>query len=356
VPALACAFARIRRQFRDYECNPREQSADKARKCGAGCGARIRRRGQCTRAIFFFAVAARIRAGAGARNFAARRRVSARLLLAFGFGYVAARLARRLSPAGDWRIVGTGRAAAADDGVARAVFRRDAPLDPALVRRATHVLVSIPPDEAGDPAFAVHAADLAAAPGLAWLGYLSTTGVYGDHGGAWVDEAAECRAGHARSRARLAAEAAWLDLAAGRGVPSHIFRLAGIYGPGRSALDEVRAGRARRIDKPGHVFSRIHVDDIVAVLAASMARPRPGAVYNVADDAPAPGHDVVAEAARRLGLALPPLVPYAEAAAGLSPLARSFYSECRRVANGRVKRELGVSLAAPDFRAGLALC
>jgi nucleoside-diphosphate-sugar epimerase len=278
-------------------------------------------------------------------------------LLAFGFGYVAGHLARRLAADGRARIVGTGRAPApAAGGIARATFRRDAPLEPALLADATHVLVSIPPDAAGDPVFDAHAADLAAARHLAWLGYLSTTGVYGDHEGAAVDEAAELRAAQPRSRARLAAEAAWLDLAAARGVPAHVFRLAGIYGPGRSALDDLVAGRARRLDKPGHVFSRIHVDDIVGVLAASMARPRPGAIYNVADDAPAPGHDVVAEAARRLGRAPPPLVPYAEAAASLSPLAREFYAESRRVANGRIKRELGVSLAAPDFRAGLARC
>lgn len=285
--------------------------------------------------------------------------MSDRTLLCFGFGYVAAHLARRLG-AGWGRVVGTARAPAsvldAADGVARRIFSRDEPLDGETVAAATHVLVSIPPDAAGDPARDAHGDALAASPRLAWLGYLSTTGVYGDHGGALVDESAELRAAGARGRARLAAERLWLDLADRRGLPAHVFRLAGIYGPGRSALDDLVAGRARRLDKPGHVFSRIHVEDIVQALAASMARPRPGAIYNLADDAPAPGHEVVAEAARRLGRPAPPLVPYAAAEPALSAMAREFYAESRRVANGRLKRELGVVLSAPSFREGLARC
>jgi nucleoside-diphosphate-sugar epimerase len=191
-----------------------------------------------------------------------------------------------------------------------------------------------------------HAADLAALR-PAWVGYLSTTGVYGDRAGGWVDEASALTPAGERGRRRVAAEAGWRAL----GLPLHIFRLAGIYGPGRSALDSVRAGKAQRIDKPGQVFSRIHVDDIAAVLDASIARPYPGAIYNVCDDDPAPPQDVIAYACALLGRAPPPLVPFDQAA--LSPMARSFYGESKRVSNRRIKDELGVRLRFPDYRAGL---
>src|SRR5205085_11847732 len=184
----------------------------------------------------------------------------------------------------------------------------------------THVLVSIPPDAAGDPALQQHAEDIAALPGLRWLGYLSTTGVYGNRDGGWVDESAELRPSGERGRRRAAAEAGWLDLWRRYGVPVHVFRLAAIYGPGRSPFAALRSGAARRIDQPGQVFSRIHVDDLASVLVASIARRRPGAVYNVCDDKPAPPGDVVAHAAELLGLPAPPLVPFA--AAGLSAMAR----------------------------------
>jgi nucleoside-diphosphate-sugar epimerase len=176
--------------------------------------------------------------------------------------------------------------------------------------------------------------------------------VYGDRAGGWVDEASECRPVNERSRNRLAAERAWLAWGARVGVPVHVFRLAGIYGPGRSALDTVRAGRAQRIIKAGQVFSRIHVADIVAVLRASIDRPSGGAVYNVCDDEAAPPQDVVAHACGLLGVTPPPEVPIAEAE--LSPMARSFYGESKRVRNERIKSELGVRLAYPDYRAGLA--
>jgi nucleoside-diphosphate-sugar epimerase len=181
-----------------------------------------------------------------------------------------------------------------------------------------------------------------------WVGYLSTTGVYGDTGGAWVDEAAPLRAGQERGRARIAAEAAWRAT----GLPVHIFRLAGIYGPGRGPFEKVRDGTARRIVKPGQYFSRIHVDDIAQVLAASIARPDPGAVYNVCDDAPVAPEEVLLHAADLLGLPPPPEVAYAEAE--MTPMARSFYAESRRVRNDRIKRDLGVRLHFPDYRAGLA--
>ena len=179
------------------------------------------------------------------------------------------------------------------------------------------------------------------------MGYLSTTGVYGDRQGGWVEETDPPAPGNARSRWRLEAEAAWLA----SGLPVNVFRLAGIYGPGRSAFDRLREGRAQRVVKAGQVFSRIHVDDIAAALSASMARPDPGRVYNVADDLPAPAWEVIAYAAELLGMPAPPEVALEDA--GLSPMARSFWEESRRVSNRRLREELGVTLAYPDYRAGL---
>ncbi|HZB92756.1 MAG TPA: SDR family oxidoreductase, partial [Stellaceae bacterium] len=275
-------------------------------------------------------------------------------LFCFGLGYSAGFLARDLAAEG-WRIAGTSRDGAAGAGgfpVRR--FTRGAPLaDPAAaLSGTTHLLVSVPPDEEGDSVLDEHGPDIAALPGLAWVGYLSTTGVYGDRGGGWVDETSALIPTGERGRRRVAAEAGWLALHHRAGLPVHVFRLAGIYGPGRSALDTVREGRARRIDKPGQVFSRIHVADLVAVLRASMARPDPGAVYNVADDDPAPPEAVIAEACRLLGAPLPPLVPFADA--GLTPMARSFYDDNKRVSNRRIKEALGVRLLYPGYRDGLA--
>jgi nucleoside-diphosphate-sugar epimerase len=183
------------------------------------------------------------------------------------------------------------------------------------------------------------------------VGYLSTTGVYGDRDGGWVDESSALKPTGERGRRRLAAEAAWLELHRRARLPVHIFRLAGIYGPGRSALDAVRAGRAQRIDKPGQVFSRIHVADIVQVLRASMARPDPGAIYNLCDDDPAPPEAVIAFACELLGVPKSPLVPFAEAR--LSEMARSFYADNKRVSNRRIKEQLGVRLAYPSYKDGL---
>lgn len=205
---------------------------------------------------------------------------------------------------------------------------------------------------AGDPVLALHGAAIAAAPRLQWVGYLSTTGVYGDTGGAKVDETAPLNPSNARSRYRVEAEAAWLAFGQTHGVAVHVFRLAGIYGPGRSALDKVRAGHARRIDLPGHAFSRIHVDDIAAVLRASMAAPDAGRVYNVCDDEAAPGGDVVSFACDLLGAPPPPLVALADAE--LSAMAHSFYNDNRRISNARMTRELGVTLRYPTYREGLA--
>jgi nucleoside-diphosphate-sugar epimerase len=274
-------------------------------------------------------------------------------LFCFGLGYSAGHLARALAGDG-WRIAGTSREGAASaDGIAIQRFTRSVPLaDPAAaLAGATHLLVSMPPDAEGDPLLAEHAHDIAALRGLRWVGYLSTTGVYGDRGGDWVDEASALAPSGERGRRRVAAEAGWLDLYRRRGVPVHLFRLAGIYGPGRSALDTVRQGRAQRIDKPGQMFSRIHVADLVAVLRASMARPDPGAIYNVCDDDPAPPEAVVAYACTLLGVDPPPLVPFDQAE--LSPMARSFYDDNKRVSNRRIKQALGVRLAYPSYREGL---
>ncbi len=288
-------------------------------------------------------------------------------LLCFGLGYCARRAAARLLSAG-WRVRGTTRDPAADPGVDPErwppgvevlPFTRGRPLPREAWEGVTHVLASVPPDEAGDPVVAMHRDDLAAA-GLVWAGYLSSTAVYGDRAGAWVDARIDARidasagpspAPGARGEARLAAERAWQGLLPG--VPVHVLRLAGIYGPGRSALDAVRAGRARRIDRPGHVFSRIHVDDVVEALLASIARPTPGAVFDLADELPAPQHEVVAFACELLGAPLPPLEPWEAAAPTLSPALREFYAGCRRVSGARTREALGLTLRHPDYRAGL---
>ncbi len=284
-------------------------------------------------------------------------------LFVFGLGYTAAALAARLRARG-WSVAGTCRSeekrrALATHGITAFLFDRGRPLEDARAALAgtTHLLSSVPPDAAGDPVLDHHAADLAALSAggtgtVRWAGYLSTTGVYGDRGGDWVDERSGLHPTGPRGRARVAAEQGWLDLLR-VGLPVHLFRLAGIYGPGRSALDAVLKGTARRIVKPGQVFSRIHVDDIVSVIEASIARPNPGAIYNVCDDDPAPPQDVIAYAAALLGREPPPEIPFAVAAPGMSELARSFYADNKRVSNARIKTELGVRLAYPDYRTGL---
>ena len=212
----------------------------------------------------------------------------------------------------------------------------------------THILLSIAPDAEGDPVLRAMGEAIAALPRLEWVGYLSTTAVYGDHAGAWVDEATPVTPSSTRGDWRASAERAWQAVP---GLPLHIFRLAGIYGPGRGPFAKLMAGKARRIVKPGQVFSRIHVDDIAQVLRASLARPSPGAIYNVCDDEPAPPQDVLGYAAELLGLPVPAEVPFDEA--GMSPMARSFYGENKRVRNDRIKDELGVNLLYPDYQSGL---
>jgi nucleoside-diphosphate-sugar epimerase len=278
---------------------------------------------------------------------------TARRLLCFGLGYSARALAARLIGEG-WEVRGTARnpeTAPAPPGCAMYRFGRAHPLPLAAFDGVTHILVSVPPDAAGDPVLDAHGEDIAARSGLVWLGYLSTTGVYGDRGGGWVAADAELRPSGERGRRRVRAEAGWLDLWRGRDVPVHVFRLAAIYGPRRSPFDALRDGTAKRIDKPGQVFSRIHVEDLANVLAASIAQPNPGAVYNVCDDEAAPPEAVVAHAAELLGVEKPPLVPFEQAE--LSPMARSFYDDNKRVSNLRIKRELGVELRHPTYREGL---
>ncbi len=281
-----------------------------------------------------------------------------RTLFCFGLGYSAEALARRLMAQG-WSVRGTSRSEAkcdelAGQGIGAWRFDRDRPLadSAAALDRVTHILSSVPPDAAGDPVLDHHGADIAArAPNLQWVGYLSTTGVYGDRGGGMVDEASERRPVTVRGERRVAAEDGWCELWRDHGVPVHLFRLAGIYGPGRNALATVKRGQARRIVKPGQVFSRIHIDDIATILEASLAHPNPGAAYNVCDDEAAPPQDVIAYACELLGVEPPPEIPIE--AAELSEMARSFYAENKRMANQRIKRELGVTLAYPDYRAGL---
>lgn len=275
-------------------------------------------------------------------------------LFSFGHGYSAQALARRLLPRG-WRITGTTRtaekAAALRAGGIEVLLPGDDPA-PAL-GTATHLLISAGPDDMGDPGLrALRPALDTVAGRLAWAGYLSTTGVYGDHGGGWVDETTPLTPATARGRARVAAEAAWQDFARDTGMPLHIFRLAGIYGPGRGPFAKVRAGTARQIIKPGQVFSRIHVEDIAQVLAASIHRPDPGAIYNVCDNDPAPPQDVLAHAAHLLGLPDPPREDFATA--DMTPMARSFYAESKKVSNAKMLRDLGVTLLYPDYRSGLA--
>ena len=213
------------------------------------------------------------------------------------------------------------------------------------------LLVSVPPGETGDPVLARYA-DAIAASRIGWIGYLSTIGVYGDQGGAWIDEATPATPRSARSTVRLDAEAAWLDLGARAGKAVQVFRLSGIYGPGRNPIVKLREGRSQRIVKVGQVFNRIHVDDIATTLLASLDRPRPGAVYNVTDDEPTAPQTVTEHAAALTGLPLPPEIDFETA--DLSPMARSFYGENKRVRNRLIRDELGVDLAFPTYREGLA--
>jgi nucleoside-diphosphate-sugar epimerase len=278
-----------------------------------------------------------------------------RSLLIFGLGYSAGAFARLVaSEAAITATVRTpGKAAAVPPGMASLVFdgaRRDAAVADAI-RSATDIVVSVPPGGESDAVLAHHAADIAAAPKLRWIGYLSSVGVYGNYGGAWVSERTTPHPPEGRAMARLVAERGWARLAMERNTPLATLRIAGIYGPGRNAFIQLAEGTARRIVKPGQVFNRIHVDDIAATIAAAFGR-RAGGIFNLADDEPGPGPEVIEYAAGLMGVAPPPAVDFE--AAGLSPMARSFYDGNRRVANRRIRQELGVSLRHPTYRDGLA--
>lgn len=279
-------------------------------------------------------------------------------LFCFGMGFSARTLANRLAANG-WNISGTSRSAEkiADlnaRGYSGFLFSGSQP-GPGIakaLRTATHVLVSTAPDENGDPVLAHHRQDIRNATSVKWIGYLSTIGVYGDFQGAWIDETAPLAPASKRGQRRVLAERQWLEYAdQSPGQALQIFRLAGIYGPGSSPLHKVKSGTAKRIVKPGQVFNRIHVEDIAGALSASMAKPNPGAIYNVADDEPAPPQDVVTFAASLLGMEPPPQIAYDDAQ--MTPMARSFYGEIKRVSNARLKDELNYSLKFPTFREGL---
>lgn len=274
-------------------------------------------------------------------------------IFCFGLGYTALHC-MPLLPRDAWHISGTCRNREKQHtlqsaGIDACIWQGGTPDTKILeaVKNATHILHSIPPDATGDSVITSFGGVISASNALEWLGYLSTTGVYGDHQGDWVDESTPVNPSNDRSIYRVNAEAQWLSL----GVPAHIFRLSGIYGPGRSAIEAMQSGKARRIDKPGQYFSRIHVEDIARVLLASVNNPKPGSIYNVADDMPAPQEQVIAYAAKLLGLEPPPLVSIEDA--GLSPMARSFYANNRRVKNHKMKQELGITLTYPSYIEGL---
>jgi len=317
-------------------------------------------------------------------------------LLAIGLGYSAREIARRLAssplPSGEvgaerrmrgigdddertspspqpsplgrgsdrWRIIGTSRSA---EGVAKiealgceaVLFGGEAP-SPELARaigEATHLLHSAPPSAEGDPLLIHHEADLAAAANLRWIGYLSTIGVYGDHQGGWVDETTPPHPSSERSKQRWEAEQAWQDFARSHGITLQIFRLAGIYGPGRNTIERLIAGTEKRIDKPEQVFNRIHVDDITATVLAGIRAGEESGIFNVTDDEPAPPQDIVTFGAGLLGIEPPPLIPWEEAERAMTPMARSFWLETKRVRNDRIKDVLGVTLRHPTYREGL---
>jgi nucleoside-diphosphate-sugar epimerase len=257
----------------------------------------------------------------------------------FGMGYTSSHLAQHLRAAG-WRVTGTRRVADGDN-----IAFDDETAVLAALSNATHILSSVPPSRGGDDPVLMQYGDTIKAAGATWTGYLSSTGVYGDAGGAWVDESAAIAG---RRAGRNVADLAWQGLRA----DMRVFRLPGIYGPGRSALDRVNEGKAHRIDLPDQIFSRVHVDDIVSGIAASFGGP--SGIYNLADDYPCSQNQVIEAACDLLGVPYPPMQSLDEAQ--LSPMALAFYAENRRVANGKAKRLLGWTLQYANYRAGLAAC
>lgn len=280
-------------------------------------------------------------------------------LFCFGFGYTADYMLHALEGRENWRICGTTRSEEKREelikkGIDAYIFdyKKPLPAPEKLFRNVTHVLISTPPDDEGDPSFLMHTNDLLNASNIEWVGYLSTTGVYGDRDGGSVTEQDELRPTSKRGSRRKLAEKQWLSLCPD--IPVHIFRLAGIYGPGRCALDSVRAGMARRIFKEGHAFGRIHVEDIVNVILKSFNHINPCEKYNVCDDLPAPSHEVIEYACQLLKTPAPPIVNFEDA--NLAPMTRSFYMDNRRVKNDKIKTDLNVSLKYPTYKEGLKAC
>ncbi|SDR47140.1 Nucleoside-diphosphate-sugar epimerase [Rhizobiales bacterium GAS191] len=280
------------------------------------------------------------------------------MIFILGLGYSATVFARRMRAAG-WQVGGTVRTAERaallrSEGIEASSFDAsgdDSGVLAAPLQAAEALLISIPPSPMGDPLPDRLAKIMAGATKLRWIGYLSTVGVYGDHGGAWIDETTPATPASPRSRARLEAEAQWRALGELAGKPVIVFRLPGIYGPARNALVALRKGTARRIVKPGQMFNRVHVDDIATGLSLSLAKDSAEAVYNLTDDEPSPPQDVIAYAAELLGVEAPPEIAFAEA--DLSPMAASFYAESKRVRNLAIKRALGFAPAFPSYREGL---
>ncbi len=278
-------------------------------------------------------------------------------LFCFGLGYTARVLIEHLQETqpGAWTFAGTHtRVEKARDGdVTVVAFTGDAPSHDVRLhlKDTTHVLISIPPDLEGDPALRHHGEDLSELASITWIGYLSTIGVYGDTAGAWVDETTPVRPASERALRRALAETQWRTFGKDHGKRTEVFRLPGIYGPGRSVIENLRAGHAKRIVKPGQVFNRIHVVDIARALAAAIETPAGYSIYNIVDDEPAPPQDVVSYAAELLGLDAPPEIAFD--AARMTAMAQSFYSENKRVKNDRMKSALAVSLKYPTYREGL---
>ncbi len=268
-------------------------------------------------------------------------------LLIFGGGYTAQTLIKSVAQLFE-RILYTTRSPREQDAL---VFDGTLSLDFNFIKDSTHILVTIPPVGDKDIVVKTHFEILKELPSLKWVGYLSTTGVYGDYNGAWVDENSPLLCSHSRSKTRSQIEQQWLELYHTYNIPIHIFRLAGIYGPGRSALDSLRSGTAKPIRKEGHVFSRIHVEDIAQVIKASMTSPQAGTIYNVTDDLPSSNLEVLKYAAQLLKMPLPPILDFEEAP--MSDMLREFYSECRRVQNQRIKQDLKVKLLYPTYKEGL---
>ncbi len=273
-------------------------------------------------------------------------------ILFFGFGFSAEALSRRLDTR-EWEITATSRSKEGAKAISQLGFNGVIFNELNTIPQSiTHVVSSVPPDADGDPVLRKFSDVLAAqAKHMRWVAYLSTTGVYGDHAGGVVDETTPLTPNTERGHRRLLAEQAWLDLHHKHQLPVHIFRLAGIYGPGRNALENLKDGTAKRVIRQGQIFSRIHVEDIAGVLEASIHRPHPGRAYNVADDAPCPPQDVIVYGAELLGIETPPEVPFETAE--LSPMARSFYMDSKRVSNARVKSELDYCFQFPNYRLGL---